>query len=500
MEPDQVDLVAYYADMLQIGTRNMANFPLLRRVGQIDKPVLLKRGFSATIEEWLMSAEYILAQRQPQRRPLRARHPRLRPRDPVHPRSHRDAVDQRALAFADHRRSQPRHRTSLPGSAHVSRRAGRGCGRSHRRGTPRPGQGQVRRAQTINPVRAGVHYGTGLKLHSCFNADGLEPSLERSTDDLCLAGLRGTMERWEFRIVDVFTDRPLAGNQLAVFENAVRHSGCRFSSRWRRKSATRKRCSSIAPPGADARMRIFTPEAEINFAGHPTLGTAVLTGARLGKDRVVLQTGMGPVPVRLEANGRLGHTRHHGATDSNQRPLPCRRRSPACGRCADSTLPVTLYDNGIPHVYVTLASPAEVAALNPDLAALTRLARGTSLPTVGFNVFAGSGQEWKTRMFAPADGVPEDAATGSAAGPLALHLARHGVIPWGSEIRIVQGVEIGRPSELFARVSGSDDQVERIEVSGYAVPVGGGWFDGDLLTKPGYRLERSPEGALVRLR
>ena len=61
MEPDQVDLVAEYADMLQVGARNMANFPLLRRVGQTGKPVLLKRGFSATVEEWLMSAEYVLA-------------------------------------------------------------------------------------------------------------------------------------------------------------------------------------------------------------------------------------------------------------------------------------------------------------------------------------------------------------------------------------------------------------------------------------------------------
>lgn len=61
MEPDQVELVAEYADMLQVGSRNMANFSLLRRVGKTNKPVLLKRGFSATVDEWLMSAEYILA-------------------------------------------------------------------------------------------------------------------------------------------------------------------------------------------------------------------------------------------------------------------------------------------------------------------------------------------------------------------------------------------------------------------------------------------------------
>ncbi|HYH10928.1 MAG TPA: N-acetylneuraminate synthase family protein, partial [Thermomicrobiales bacterium] len=65
MEPDQVDLVAAYADMLQIGSRNMANFPLLKRAGTSDKPVLLKRGFSATLEEFLMSAEYVMSHGNP---------------------------------------------------------------------------------------------------------------------------------------------------------------------------------------------------------------------------------------------------------------------------------------------------------------------------------------------------------------------------------------------------------------------------------------------------
>ncbi len=65
MEPDQVDVVAEYADMLQVGSRNMANFSLLRRVGASHRPVLLKRGFAATVEEWLMSAEYILASGNP---------------------------------------------------------------------------------------------------------------------------------------------------------------------------------------------------------------------------------------------------------------------------------------------------------------------------------------------------------------------------------------------------------------------------------------------------
>ena len=60
LDPRDVALVAQHADMLQIGTRNMQNFTLLREVGEAGKPVLLKRGLSATIEEWLLAAEYLL--------------------------------------------------------------------------------------------------------------------------------------------------------------------------------------------------------------------------------------------------------------------------------------------------------------------------------------------------------------------------------------------------------------------------------------------------------
>jgi 3-deoxy-7-phosphoheptulonate synthase len=61
MEPDKVDVVAQYADILQIGARNVQNFSLLRRVGEAGRPVLLKRGMSTSIQEWLLSAEYILS-------------------------------------------------------------------------------------------------------------------------------------------------------------------------------------------------------------------------------------------------------------------------------------------------------------------------------------------------------------------------------------------------------------------------------------------------------
>jgi trans-2,3-dihydro-3-hydroxyanthranilate isomerase len=92
------------------------------------------------------------------------------------------------------------------------------------------------------------------------------------------------------------------------------------------------------------------------------------------------------------------------------------------------------------------------------------------------NTIAGSWARWKTRMFAPSGGVAEDPATGSAAGPLAMHVARHGRIAFGDEIEIAQGAEIGRPSTLYARVEGSTDKLESVEVGGSAVIVARGEF------------------------
>ena len=134
-------------------------------------------------------------------------------------------------------------------------------------------------------------------------------------------------------------------------------------------------------------------------------------------------------------------------------------------------LPVEAYRNGPRHVYVALASEQEVAALQPDLGALGKL------PAMGAVCFAGAGRRWKARNFAPGLGVPEDPATGSAAGPLAVHLARHGRIAFGQEIEISQGAEIGRPSTLYARATGDGDRIDSVEVAGAAVVVAHGELD-----------------------
>ena len=93
------------------------------------------------------------------------------------------------------------------------------------------------------------------------------------------------------------------------------------------------------------------------------------------------------------------------------------------------------------------------------------------MPHEGTSCFAGSGSEFVTRMFAPGYGVPEDPATGSAAGPLACHLLRHGLVEAEVELAISQGEQVGRPSQLTAIVRGAPDAIEQVVVGGSAVVV-----------------------------
>jgi trans-2,3-dihydro-3-hydroxyanthranilate isomerase len=280
------------------------------------------------------------------------------------------------------------------------------------------------------------------------------------------------MPDFRYVIADVFTDRPLAGNQLAVFTDAreIPEELLQPLAREMNFSET----VFVLPPeqGGHARIRIFTPKAEIPFAGHPTLGTAFVLAAPLQLGEIRLETAVGVVPLTLDRDesGRIAFGRM-------EQPIPKLEPYPETGPLFDalgvdgSELPVELYDNGLRFVYVALPSEEDVAAVAPNLQRLG------DLPAVlGFNTFAGSGSTWKTRMFAPGGGVPEDPATGSAAGPLAVHLARHGRIPFGERIEISQGAEIGRPSTLYAQVDGSPEQIERVEVGGSAVVVARGEF------------------------
>ncbi len=277
-------------------------------------------------------------------------------------------------------------------------------------------------------------------------------------------------QRFRYVVCDVFTNEPLAGNQLAVFTDA---RGIPEDQLQRlAKEMNFSETVFVYPPRDDGHvhMRIFTPSREIPFAGHPTLGTAFVLAGPLQLVEIKIETAQGTVLVSVEREGaRIVFGRM-------AQPLPTIALFERTDELLDALggvaaqLPVEVYDNGLAHVLVTLESPEAVAALAPDLPRLG------ALGAYGINCFAGEGLSWKTRMFGVGVGIAEDPATGSAAGPIALHLARHGRIAFGDEIEISQGVEVGRPSTLYARVDGTADEVERIEVGGAAVIVARGEF------------------------
>jgi trans-2,3-dihydro-3-hydroxyanthranilate isomerase len=276
---------------------------------------------------------------------------------------------------------------------------------------------------------------------------------------------------FRYVVCDVFTNTPLAGNQLAVFTDAREIPEDRLQPLAREINFSETVFVYPATGDAHARIRIFTPGIEVPFAGHPTLGTAFVLGGPLQLEVIRLETGRGMVPVRLQREGAAIVFGRMEQPVPTVEPYADEAGLLAALGIRRSELPVELYDNGLHHVFVTLASEGEVAALQPDLGRLADVGE-----VLGVNTIAGAGARWKTRTFFPSGGIAEDPATGSAAGPLALHLARHGRIPFGDEIEITQGVEIGRPSTLYARVAGSAEQVERVEVGGSAVVVARGEF------------------------
>lgn len=275
-----------------------------------------------------------------------------------------------------------------------------------------------------------------------------------------------------YLVADVFTAAPLEGNQLGIFPD-----GRGLSDDLMLKTTREMNFSETVfflPPGegtADAHVRIFTPGGEIPFAGHPTLGSAWVLGELLGKQTVTLQTGAGLVPVELERDGEaitFGRMSQpipvwapYDRTDELLGALG------ADGKRGD--LPIETYTNGPVNVYVEIAGEAALDALQPDMQQLARL-------PVNVSCFTQAARGWSSRMFAPALGVTEDPATGSAAGPLAVHLARHGRIEFGAEIEIRQGAQIHRPSLLYARADGAGDTVRRVLVGGRAVVVARGEY------------------------
>jgi trans-2,3-dihydro-3-hydroxyanthranilate isomerase len=271
-----------------------------------------------------------------------------------------------------------------------------------------------------------------------------------------------------YAVVDVFTDTPLAGNQLAVFTDARRIDTELMQAL--AKEMNLSETTFVLPPedGGTARIRIFNPDEEMRFAGHPVLGSAWVLAQPLQRGVVELETGAGIVPVEIDRDesGALVFGRM-------QQPIPAvsvvdeTQELFATLGIEGSVLPVELYDNGATHIVVTVAGEGELAALSPDPAAIARFG------VTGVNCIAGAGPRWTNRMFWPRG---EDPATGSAAGPIACHVCRHGLAEWGEWIEISQGAAVGRPSTLFARADGTADGIEAVLCGGRSVVVARGEF------------------------
>lgn len=277
------------------------------------------------------------------------------------------------------------------------------------------------------------------------------------------------MPTLRYALCDVFTDRPLWGNALAVFEDARGLDTPVLQALARELNLSE--CAFVLPadsPEADVKIRIFTPTMELPFAGHPTLGSAFVLTEPSGAAGIRLQTARGVSAVRFSRSAP------GSAFGWMTQPVPVQSAYPAQGQllaalgAAHATLPIELYDNGPHYVLVGLHSAAELAQLRPDINALS------ALGSIAVVVFAPLGNGWKCRVFAPGEGIPEDPATGAAAGPLAIHLCRYGHLAFDSELRIEQGAEVGRPSLLHARAIGTVDRISTVEVGGHVVSIGRG--------------------------
>jgi trans-2,3-dihydro-3-hydroxyanthranilate isomerase len=280
------------------------------------------------------------------------------------------------------------------------------------------------------------------------------------------------MTRHEYRLVDVFTDRPFAGNPLAVFADAVT-----LDAKTMRAIANELHLSEttfVLPPtsaAADHRVRIFTPDSELPFAGHPTLGTAyVLAGGKDGSTR--LEEGVGVLRVTLR----------EGFVQMEQ-PLPSftgttitrRAAAEALGLAVEEVrndIPIQVGSSGIPYLLVPLA----------NLKAVRRARRPASLEANVY-VFAmsaeRSGSHVHGRMFDEGLGIGEDPATGSAQGPLGAYLVAHELVQPTptTRIRSEQGFEIGRPSILDIEVDRAGAAITAVRVGGRCVPMGAGWLE-----------------------
>jgi trans-2,3-dihydro-3-hydroxyanthranilate isomerase len=273
--------------------------------------------------------------------------------------------------------------------------------------------------------------------------------------------------RIAFRLVDVFTDRPFAGNQLCVVPETPPGLDGRIMQTLAREIGFSETTFVTEAGGDRYSMRIFTPGQELPFAGHPTIGTAfVLVSEGRVRPRATQIVAAGEIPVEVDVSS--GTARMHqlpptfGAEFGN-RELAAK----AAGLTTDdlrNDVPMQIVSTGLPHLIVPVRSLGALEAANRDGPRVGEVCRATGGESM--YLFAETSEGVTARMFDWELGVGEDPATGSAAGPLGAYLAFHGLAGMPGHITVAQGERVGRPSFLHVDVEP--------EADGWTVQVGGG--------------------------
>jgi trans-2,3-dihydro-3-hydroxyanthranilate isomerase len=299
------------------------------------------------------------------------------------------------------------------------------------------------------------------------------------------------MSEYAYQRWDVFTDRPLAGNQLAVLLDAD-DIAPDLMQRIANEFALPETTFVLPPESPDAgfRVRIFTPGQELPMAGHPTIGTAfaLAHSGRIepGVEQTLFELGIGPVAVSLEwRSGRLENAwMTQPAPEFGSRVEAASGVAAALGVPEDDIvatgLPVQVLSAGVPFLFVPLQSRTAVDAAALDRVKLVEACRQVGepeLPVYLFTLESGSdGATTYSRMLAPGLGISEDPATGGASGPLAAYLARYRpeLVNQGATLLNLQGVAMKRPSRIRMSVSAEAPAENPVQVGGQSVLLGEG--------------------------
>lgn len=297
------------------------------------------------------------------------------------------------------------------------------------------------------------------------------------------------MPTLDYHLLDVFTDRPFAGNPLAVFPAAGRLPDELMQCIARELNLS----ETVFVVGCSAAnrfaVRIFTPGGEIPFAGHPTVGTALLLddlGYREDPDALlVLEQPVGPVPVEIDRTGQAPRARFRTARLPEMSDSRLTRDEAAA---LIGLAPMELAGEpvvascGTPFQLLEVVDVEALAKAQLDPGRWQRLLAREPAANLYCFTRRGSQTDIRARMFGPGFGIPEDPATGAAASALAGYLAvRQGKLGVRRQW-IEQGIEMGRPSLIETEVLIGAGGVQSVHIGGSARRIGEGrlWVDAAL--------------------